>query len=472
MRIVVVGCGYVGLVSGACFAAMGNIVTCVDADAARVANLNAGHCPIYEPGLERLVADGRQTGRLAFAGSLPFLDAEVDLVMIAVGTPPARSGEADLSCIFAVAEKIAAMAHERVTVVIKSTVPPGTGDAVEHQIAAARPDLDLCVASNPEFLREGSALADFMRPDRIVVGTQDVRARNMLKRLYSPLTDAGVPLLSTTRTAAEITKYAANAFLALKITFINEIADLCEAAAADVRDVARGIGLDRRIGEDFLRAGPGFGGSCFPKDTSALAATARGLGMSLRLVEEAILVNEERKYAMGHRVIDAMGGDVAGKIVAVLGLTFKPDTDDMRDSPALALIAVLQQRGARVRVYDPQGMENAALCLADVVFARDGYDCVAGAHCAVLATEWAELRRLDPARIAASMAGTVFVDLRAAFDPAVLIAAGLSACGVGYPAAPSAASARRRPAPAPSPVTAQAEAERIRVQPGHHVTLQ
>ncbi len=475
MRIVVVGCGYVGLVSGACFAEMGNVVTCVDTDAARIADLNAGCCPIYEPGLEQLIAWNRRAGRLDFAGGLPVLDGGVDLVMIAVGTPPARSGEADLTSIFAVAEEIAVMAHGRVIVVIKSTVPAGTGDAVERLIAAVRPDLDLSVASNPEFLREGSALADFMRPDRVVIGTQDLRARHALARLYRPLTDAGVPLLATTRTAAEITKYAANAFLALKITFINEIADLCEAAAADVRDVARGIGLDRRIGEDFLRAGPGFGGSCFPKDTSALAATAREFGMSLRLVEEAILVNEERKYAMGHRVIEAMGGDVGGKTVAVLGLTFKPDTDDMRDSPALALISVLQQRGACVRVYDPQGMENAAGFLTDVVFARDGYDCVAGAHCAVLATEWAELRQLDLSRLAAGLAAPVFVDLRNAFDPTALAAAGLVACGIGYPAAPGkplelGGSRKRRPAPALG--SAEVDADGIRVRHPHHATLQ
>ncbi|RIK87370.1 MAG: UDP-glucose 6-dehydrogenase [Hyphomicrobiales bacterium] len=477
MRIIVVGCGYVGLVSGACFAELGNDVVCVDTNPARIAALNGGDCPIYEPGLERLIACNRQAGRLAFAEALPFLGNDVDLVMIAVGTPPARTGGADLSSVFAVAEAIAARAHERVVVVTKSTVPAGTGDAIERLIAAARPDLDLSVASNPEFLREGSALADFLRPDRVVIGTQDARARNALMRLYRPLTDAGVPLLSTTRTAAEITKYAANAFLALKITFINEIADLCEAAAADVRDVARGIGLDRRIGEDFLRAGPGYGGSCFPKDTSALAATARELGMSLRLVEEAILVNEERKYAMGHRVIDAMGGDVGGKTVAVLGLTFKPDTDDMRDSPALALISVLQQAGAFVRVYDPQGMDNAAEFLAGVAFARDGYDCVAGAHCAVLATEWAELRQLDLSRIAASLAVPVFVDLRNAFDPAALADAGLMASGIGYPMASLIASRKRlelgRPRKArPAPVPAPAEADGNRLRHPHHATLQ
>lgn len=475
MRIIVVGCGYVGLVSGACFAELGNDVVCVDTDATRIAALEAGDCPIYEPGLERLIAGNRQAGRLAFAETLPLIGNDVDLVMIAVGTPPARGGGADLSSIFAVAEAIAARAYERVIVVTKSTVPAGTGDAIERLIAAARPDLDLSVASNPEFLREGSALADFLRPDRIVIGVQDARARNALTRLYRPLADAGVPVLSTTRTAAEITKYAANAFLALKITFINEISDLCEAAAADVRDVARGIGLDHRIGEDFLRPGPGYGGSCFPKDTSALAATAREFGMSLRLVEEAILVNEERKFAMGHRVIDAMGGDVGGKTVAVLGLTFKPDTDDMRDSPALALISVLQQAGARVRVYDPQGMDNATEFLAGIDFARDGYDCVAGAHCAVLATEWAELRQLDLSRVAAALAVPVFVDLRNAFDPAALADAGLMSAGLGYPAsllAPRKRLELGRPRKEPRRGPAAAEADAKRVRRPHHATLQ
>jgi len=479
MRVIVVGCGYVGLVSGACFAELGNEVVCVDANPARIAELEAGHCPIYEPGLEELIARNRQAGRLSFARCLPFLGPDVDLVMIAVGTPPARGGGADLSAVHAVAEEIALKAHARIVVATKSTVPPGTGDAVERIIRAARPGLDVSVASNPEFLREGSALSDFLRPDRIVIGTQDPQARIALMRLYRPLTDAGAPLVATTRIAAEITKYAANAFLALKITFINEIADLCEAAAADVRDVAHGIGLDHRIGKEFLRAGPGYGGSCFPKDTSALAATAREFGMSLRLVEEAILVNEERKYAMGHRIIDAMGGDVRGKTVAVLGLTFKPNTDDMRDSPALALISVLQQAGASVRVYDPQGMDNAAGFLTGVAFTRDGYECVAGAHCAVLATEWAEFRQLDLARVAARLAAPVFVDLRNAIDPAALAKAGLAASGIGYPVSSLIATREKleqagapgRPAPLRPAAAARADTERERLPSADHATL-
>jgi UDPglucose 6-dehydrogenase len=431
MRIVVVGCGYVGLVSGACLARLGNTVICVDANPVKIAALNSGHCPIYEPGLDRLIAQGRRGGRLHFTDMMPEIGSEIDLVMIAVGTPPDRSGAADLSAIFAVARDIAANAHDHVLVVTKSTVPPGTGDAIERMIHSARPELALSVASNPEFLREGSALTDFLRPDRIVIGTQDSYAQAVLEKLYRPLTDHGVPLVATSRTAAEITKYAANAFLALKITFINEIADLCEVALADVRHVARGIGLDHRIGTDFLRPGPGYGGSCFPKDTSALAATAREFGTSLRLVEEAILVNEERKYAMGHRVIDAMGGGVGGKTVAVLGLTFKPDTDDMRDSPSLAVISVLQQAGACVRVYDPQGMGNAAEFLTGVTYASDAYDCADGAHCVVLATEWAEFAQLDLQKLAALMVAPLLVDLRNALDPAALALAGLSVLGIG-----------------------------------------
>lgn len=479
MRIVVVGCGYVGLVSGACLARLGNTVVCVDANPVKIAALNSGHCPIYEPGLDRLIAQGRRAGRLFFTETMPDIGCEVDLVMIAVGTPPDRTGAADLSAIFAVAREIAAKAIDHVLVVTKSTVPPGTGDAIERIIRSARPQIAVSVASNPEFLREGSALSDFLRPDRIVTGTQDSYAHAVLEKLYRPLTDNGVPLVATSRTAAEITKYAANAFLALKITFINEIADLCEVAVADVRQVARGIGLDRRIGTDFLRPGPGYGGSCFPKDTSALAATAREFGTSLRLVEEAILVNEERKFAMGHRVIEAMGGGVGGKTVAVLGLTFKPDTDDMRDSPALAVISVLQQAGASVRVYDPQGMGNAAEFLTGVTYTSDAYDCVGGAHCTVLATEWSEFTKLDFDRLAALMAAPTFVDLRNALDPAVLAKAGLSAVGIGCPIPvpapvkhPVAAVPERRTGAKRIPVSATAVAESEGAAPvSSHVTL-
>ena len=412
MRIVVVGCGYVGLVSGACFAEMGNVVTCVDTDAARIADLNAGCCPIYEPGLEQLIAWNRRAGRLDFAGGLPVLDGGVDLVMIAVGTPPARSGEADLTSIFAVAEEIAVMAHGRVIVVIKSTVPAGTGDAVERLIAAVRPDLDLSVASNPEFLREGSALADFMRPDRVVIGTQDLRARHALARLYRPLTDAGVPLLATTRTAAEITKYAANAFLALKITFINEIADLCEKVGANVQDVARGIGLDNRIGPKFLHAGPGYGGSCFPKDTLALLKTAQDYDAPQRIVEAVVAVNDKRKRAMGRKVIAAMGGSVRGKTVGILGLTFKPNTDDMRDSPAISIIQALQDAGATIRAYDPEGVEQAKAVLDDITYCDGAYQAAEGADALVIVTEWDEFRGLDLKRIKASLTAPVLVDLR------------------------------------------------------------
>lgn len=479
MRIVVVGCGYVGLVSGACLARLGNTVTCVDANAVKIAALNSGHCPIYEPGLTRLIAQGRKAGRLFFTETLPEIGSQVDMVLIAVGTPPGRTGAADLSAIFAVATEIAAKTLDCALVVTKSTVPPGTGDAIERLIRNARPDIALSVASNPEFLREGSALSDFMRPDRVVIGTQDAHARSVLEKIYRPLTDTGVPMVATTRTAAELTKYAANAFLALKITFINEIADLCEVAEADVRHVARGIGLDRRIGVDFLRAGPGYGGSCFPKDTSALAATARELGMSLRLVEEAILVNEERKFAMGHRVIEAMGGTVRGRTIAVLGLTFKPNTDDMRDSPSLALISVLQQNGATVRVYDPQGMGNAAEFLSGVTYARDAYDCAAGAHCVVLATEWAEFSQLDLPRLAGCLATPVLVDLRNALDPATLAMAGLSASGIGYPkpaiiaapTAPATAATSNGATRVPVSTPAVSDAEPVPLPRGNHATL-
>lgn len=431
MRVIVVGCGYVGLVSGACFAELGNEVVCVDANPARVAELEAGHCPIYEPGLEELIARNRQAGRLSFARCLPFLGPDVDLVMIAVGTPPARGGGADLSAVHAVAEEIALKAHARIVVATKSTVPPGTGDAVERIIRAARPGLDVSVASNPEFLREGSALSDFLRPDRIVIGTQDPQARIALMRLYRPLTDAGAPLVATTRIAAEITKYAANAFLALKITFINEIADLCEAAAADVRDVAHGIGLDHRIGKEFLRAGPGYGGSCFPKDTKALLQTAYDFGTEVSIVDAVVRANDARKKRMAERIAHALGGDINGKRIAVLGVTFKPNTDDMRDAPSLDIIPALQKSGASIVAFDPEGMHEARQLLPRVDWAADAYGTMKDADALVILTEWNEFRALDLKRVKSLLLCPLIVDLRNIYTPAEMQDAGFEYHSVG-----------------------------------------
>jgi len=413
MRVTMVGSGYVGLVSGACFADFGHEVVCVDKDPAKIASLREGVMPIFEPGLAELVAHNVKAGRLSFSTELAPAVAEADAVFIAVGTPSRRGdGHADLSYVHAAAREIAGALTGYTVVVTKSTVPVGTGDEVERIIAGARPDADFAVVSNPEFLREGAAIDDFKRPDRIVVGTDDERAREAMAELYRPLYLNQAPILFTSRRTAELTKYAANAFLATKITFINEIADLCEATGADVQDVARGIGLDNRIGSKFLHAGPGYGGSCFPKDTLALIKTAQDFGAPTRIVETVAAVNESRKRAMGRRIVAACGGDVRGKTIAILGLTFKPNTDDLRDAPALAIIQTLQDAGAKVRAYDPEGMAHAKKILENVSFAEDAYDCVTGTDAVAIITEWNEFRALDLERVHGLMNHPVLVDLR------------------------------------------------------------
>ncbi len=413
MRIAIIGSGYVGLVSGACFADFGHTVTAVDNDPAKVAMLRRGEMPIYEPGLADLVASNARAGRLSFTVDLPTAVASAEVVMIAVGTPSRRGdGHADLSYVYGAAREIAAALDGPTVVVTKSTVPVGTGDEVERIIREARPDAELSVASNPEFLREGAAIQDFKRPDRIVLGCEDARARAVMQELYRPLYLNQAPIVWTSRRTAELTKYAANAFLATKITFINEIADLCERVGADVQEVARGIGLDNRIGSKFLHAGPGYGGSCFPKDTLALIKTGQDHGALQRIVETVVAVNDQRKRSMAKKVIAACDGSVRGKLVAVLGLTFKPNTDDLRDAPALALIAALQDGGARVCAYDPEGMETARGLLEGVGFAPDPYACALDADALVIVTEWDAFRALDLDRVRSVMQTPVLVDLR------------------------------------------------------------
>ena len=389
MRIAMIGTGYVGLVSGACFADFGHDVICVDKDASKIDALEAGRIPIFEPGLDALVASNVRAGRLAFTTDLPTAVKDADAVFIAVGTPSRRGdGHADLSYVFAATREIAAALTRPTVIVTKSTVPVGTGDEVERIIREVAPDATAWVVSNPEFLREGAAIEDFKRPDRIVIGIEDEEARAVMQDIYRPLYLNQAPLLFVGRRTSELTKYAANAFLAVKITFINEIADLCEAAGADVQQVARGIGLDNRIGAKFLHAGPGYGGSCFPKDTLALLKTADDHETPLHIVEATVRVNDARKRAMGRKVIKAMGGDVRGKTVGVLGLTFKPNTDDMRDAPSLALIQTLEDAGAHVRAFDPEGFEQARPMLPNVEFADDPYAVAKGADALVIVTEW------------------------------------------------------------------------------------
>jgi UDPglucose 6-dehydrogenase len=413
MRVAMIGSGYVGLVSGACFADFGHDVVCVDVNAARIADLKAGRIPIYEPGLDRLVADNAAAGRLSFTTDLAQAVRGAQAVFIAVGTPSRRGdGHADLSYVSAAAREIAQAMDGYTVVVNKSTVPVGTGDMVEQIIRDARPGAEFSVASNPEFLREGAAIEDFKRPDRVVVGVNDDRARDVMAELYRPLSLNAAPVLFTDRRTAELTKYAANAFLATKITFINEIADLCEEVGADVQLVARGIGMDKRIGSKFLHAGPGYGGSCFPKDTVALIRSAQDNGVSLRVVESVVAVNDARKTAMARKVVKACGGSVQGKTIAVLGLTFKPNTDDMREAPSINIIDALQRAGATIRAHDPVGMEQAKAVLTDVTYATDAYDCAHGADALVLITEWDAYRALDLARLRQIMRAPVVVDLR------------------------------------------------------------
>jgi UDPglucose 6-dehydrogenase len=413
MRVAMIGTGYVGLVSGACFADFGHTVTCVDKDAGKIAALNGGEIPIYEPDLDRLVAVNMREGRLDFSTDLAAPVHEADAVFIAVGTPSRRGdGYADLSYVYAAAREIAASLSGFTVVITKSTVPVGTGDEVERIIRETRPDADVVVVSNPEFLREGAAIRDFKHPDRIVVGTDDERGRKMMAELYRPLYLNQAPILYTGRRTAELTKYAANAFLATKVTFINELADLCEKVGADVQEVARGIGLDNRIGGKFLHAGPGFGGSCFPKDTVALIKTGQDYATPLRIVETVAAVNDARKRAMARKVAAALGGSLRGKTVAVLGLTFKPNTDDMREAPSIPLITALQDLGAKVRAYDPAGMANAKKEFSNVVFADSAYVCADGADALVIVTEWEQFRALDLDRLKQAMKQAVLVDLR------------------------------------------------------------
>jgi UDPglucose 6-dehydrogenase len=434
MRIAMIGTGYVGLVSGACFSDFGHDVTCVDKDADKIAALHRGVMPIFEPGLEDLVERNVRGRRLSFTTDLPAAVAGAEAVFIAVGTPSRRGdGHADLSYVFGAAEEIARALTGPAVVVTKSTVPVGTGDQVERIIAETAPGAEAWVVSNPEFLREGAAIEDFKRPDRIVVGTESEEAADVMREIYRPLYLNRAPLLFTSRRTAELTKYAANAFLATKITFINEIADLCEAVGAEVQDVARGIGLDNRIGQKFLHAGPGYGGSCFPKDTLALLKTAEDQQMPLRIVESVVAVNEARKRAMGRKVIQALGGEARGRTVALLGLTFKPNTDDMRDAPSLSIVQALQDAGAKVRGFDPEGIEQARPLMPEVEFHDDPYAAADGANAVVLVTEWDVLRALDLERMAGAMAEPVFVDLRNIYPPEEVEEAGLRWFGVGRP---------------------------------------
>lgn len=433
MRIAMIGGGYVGLVSGACFAEFGVDVAVVEVDPTRLAALREGRMPIYEPGLEELVRSNAAAGRLTFGDDISAAMQGAEAVFIAVGTPTRRGdGHADLSYVYAAAEQVARAMTDYAVVVTKSTVPVGTGRRIAEIIGTTRPDLEFDVASNPEFLREGNAIGDFMKPDRVVIGAATERARDTMRRLYAPIAATEAPILFTGIETAELTKYAANAFLAMKVTFINEMADLCERTGADVLEVARGIGLDARIGNRFLQPGPGFGGSCFPKDTLALVRIAQEAGSPSRLVETVVAVNDARKSGMASRIIAACGGVVRGRTIAVLGLTFKPETDDMRDSPAIPIVARLVEDGATVRVFDPEGMTAAKPLLpANVVWCTDALDAAKGADATVLVTEWNQFRALSPARLAAAMRGHVLVDLRNIYDPVAMRQSGLVYHGLG-----------------------------------------
>ena len=432
MRIAIVGAGYVGLVSGACFADFGHQVTCVDKDASKISALQRGKIPIFEPDLDRLVQNNVKNGRLDFATDLAGPVREADAVFIAVGTPSRRGdGHADLSYVYAASREIAAAVDGFTVVITKSTVPVGTGDEVERLIRETNPSADVAVASNPEFLREGAAIRDFKFPDRIVVGTHDERARKVISEIYRPLYLNKAPVIFTSRRTAELTKYAANAFLATKITFINEIADLAEKVGADVQEIARGIGLDNRIGSKFLHAGPGFGGSCFPKDTRALIKTAQDHDAPMRIVEAVLAVNENRKRAMARKVASVFGGTLRGKTVSVLGLTFKPNTDDMRESPSIPLITALQDLGAKIRAYDPEGMEQSKTELSEICYCDGPYSCADGADALVIVTEWEQFRALDLDRLKRAMACPVIIDLRNIYQPQDVIAHGFRYESVG-----------------------------------------
>jgi UDPglucose 6-dehydrogenase len=434
MRIAMIGTGYVGLVSGACFSEFGVHVTCVDKDAGKIERLKRGEIPIYEPGLDDLVARNVAAGRLSFTLDLKEAMQGVDAVFIAVGTPSRRGdGHADLSYVYGAAEEIAQNLDHYTVVVTKSTVPVGTGREVEAIIRKVKPDAEFDIASNPEFLREGSAIGDFMRPDRVVIGATSDRAGEVLRQLYRPLYLIETPIVVTSLETAELTKYAANTFLAAKITFINEIADLCEKVGANVHDVARGIGLDGRIGKKFLHPGPGYGGSCFPKDTLALVRTAQQVGSPLRIIETVVDINDKRKKQMAERIIAACGGSVAGKTVAVLGVAFKPNTDDMRDSPSLDIVPALQAAGATVRAYDPAAMHEAEKLLPGVEWGTNAYGTLEGAACVAILTEWNEFRALDLRRVKALLQHPVVVDLRNIYSPDDMAQAGFEYSSIGRP---------------------------------------
>ncbi len=434
MRVTMIGAGYVGLVSGACFADFGHTVTCVDKDPGKIERLEKGVMPIFEPGLAELVATNVKEGRLSFTLDAKEAIRNADAIFIAVGTPSRRGdGHADLSYVYGAAEEIAQHMDGFTVVVTKSTVPVGTGDEVEEIIRKTRPDANFAVVSNPEFLREGAAISDFKRPDRVVVGTDSEEAREVMRQLYRPLFLNETPMLYTSRRTSELIKYAANAFLAVKITFINEMADLCEKVGANVQDVSKGIGLDNRIGKKFLHAGPGYGGSCFPKDTLALTKTANDHGSPVRIVDTVVQVNDARKKAMAQRVIDAMGGSAKGKTIGVLGLAFKPNTDDMRDAPSLDIIPALQAAGARVKAFDPESMHEAGKMLSDVDFCDGPYHAIDGADAMVLITEWDQFRAIDFDRVKKLLKTPTVVDLRNVYQPSDMLKRGFNYVSVGRP---------------------------------------
>jgi len=434
VRIAMIGTGYVGLVSGACFSEFGVDVVCVDKDQTKIDGLHQNRMPIYEPGLDQLVADNVKAGRLSFTTDLKTAVKDADAVFIAVGTPSRRGdGHADLTYVYAAAKEIAESLAGYTVVVTKSTVPVGTGREVERIIRETRPDADFDVVSNPEFLREGSAINDFMRPDRVVIGAESERSRAVMKQLYRVLYLIETPIVFTSLETSELIKYAANTFLAAKITFINEIADLCEAVGANVHDVAKGIGLDGRIGKKFLHAGPGYGGSCFPKDTLALVRTARDKGAPLRIIETVVAINDERKRRMAEKIVAACGGSVKGKTIAVLGLTFKPNTDDMRDSPSLEIVPALQAAGAEIRAFDPEGMSEAKHMLRDVVFCDGAYETLQDADALALLTEWNEFRALDMDRVKVLLKSPIVIDLRNIWSPEEMAAAGFNYTSIGRP---------------------------------------
>ena len=436
MRVAMIGTGYVGLVSGACFSDFGHDVVCVDKDASKIEMLEAGKMPIYEPGLDVLVAENVRAKRLSFTTSLAEAVPDADAVFIAVGTPSRRGdGYADLSYVHAAAREIAESLQGYTVIVTKSTVPVGTGREVERIAKETNPEADFSVASNPEFLREGAAIDDFKRPDRVVVGTDDERAQQIMRELYRPLYLNETPVLFTSRETSELIKYAANAFLATKITFINEMADLCEKVGANVQDVSRGIGLDGRIGSKFLHAGPGYGGSCFPKDTLALTRTAQEHGAPTQIVEAVVRINDARKEQMGQKIIAACGGSVNGKTIGLLGLTFKPNTDDMRDSPSIDIVKILQQAGASVKAYDPEGMDEARKVMQDVSYCDDAYDVATGCDAVAIVTEWNEFRALDLNRLKSSMVSPILIDLRNIYEPREVTAKGFDYHSIGRPSA-------------------------------------